>query len=548
MPSTTVSGLASGIQWQDTIDQLMEIERQPVNLLEQRKAEYQAKTSAWNQLESKLNSLQSTSEGMDTLDELVSKSASTSDADFLSVSAEAGAVSGTHTVEINQLAQNEIRVHDTGWPDLNTTSITQTGNTFQYTFDGTTRTLTLPNGATLLDLVQAINNDEDNPGIIASTLDDGSGSDSFHLVLTAEESKSANSLVIDDGVGETDIGSVTNSFDNTDFVNTQDAQSAEFRVNGYPTAGWITRDSNVIDDVIEGVTFTLKKSDAGATSVTIGVADNYTTVKSKINDWVNAYNDVIQFIRDVTSYDSENEVMGILMNDSQVRTVRDQLIDIVANEIPGIDGTATKYTSFAMAGLDISDGSKIKVDDSDLQDALEDDIEAVANMFVFTSSSSDSSISFFTKTEETEGGEYAVSLTYLANGHIDSSASNTIGGYSATVVDDIYLLGENGSPVEGLRLRFDSPGGSGTINSTVRIGTGAAVMADNKVTVMTDSYDGLFTTVKDGYDDQIEHIDDQIEAYEQRLEIRRQTLEAQYLAMEQAVSEANATSSYLSAI
>jgi len=556
MPSTTVTGLASGIQWQDTIDQLMQLERRPVDILESRKAEYQAKSSAWTQLESLLSTLQSTSEGMDELTELVSKSASSSDTDFLSVSAEASAISGTHTVEINQLAQNEIRVHDTGWPDLNTTSITQTGNTFQYTFEGLTRTITLNNGATMLDLVQAINNHENNiddpdgdiPRITASTLDDGSASNSIHLVMTADESTSANSLTIDDGVGETDIGTATIDFDDTDFVNTQDAQNSEFRVDGYPTAGWISRDSNIIDDVLEGLTFTLKDADAGATSVTVGVANDYVSTKAKINDWVDAYNDIMQFISDTTSYDAENEVMGILMNDSQVRTVRDQLISIVANEIPGAD-ESTQYTSFAMAGLDLSDGSKIKIDDSDLQDALEDDVEAVANMFVFSHSTTDSAIDFFTKTDATMGGEYAVSATYLASGKLDDTASNTIGGYAATVVDDYYLLGPDDSPIEGLRLRFESPGGAGgTINATVRIGTGAAVMADHKVGVLTDSIDGLFTSVKDGFESQIDHIDEQIESYEERLEIKRQTLEAQYLAMEQAVSEANATSSYLSSL
>jgi flagellar hook-associated protein 2 len=546
MPSTTITGLSSGIQWQDTVDLLMQIESQPVDRLRVRKSEYQIKQSAWSDLQSKLTSYQSASTSVDNIDELLRKTASSSDTDKMSVSAEAGAVSGSHTVIINQLAQSEVLVHD-GWADLNTTEVmTGSAGKFAYSFAGESVEVDIPDGATLLDLVQLINKADDNPGIVASTIDDGGAVDPLHLVLTAEEVDTVDVITIDNVI--TDIGGTGTEFDDilTNWSQTQTPQKSEFRIDGFPAGSWITRDSNVVDDALEGVTMTLKETDATGVKVTIN--NDYASIKNNISNWVNSYNDVIEDIASKTGYDAENEERGILMGDSQVSQIRNDLLDIVSSVVPGLPSGA-EYNSLGSIGLDFTDGGKIEIDSTELQEALESDLEAVANLFIFSHSTSNSNLDYFTKTEETAGGTYAVQAAYLADGTLDSSGTNTIGGYTATIEDGNILVGQDGTAVEGLRIYFTYPGGgAGTTSANVRLGTGVAVLADNKVETYNDSIDGLIKTVSDGFQSQVDALEDQILAYEQRLEIKREMLSKKFLAMEMAVSNAQAQANFTGAI
>ena len=550
MATTSISGISSGIDWQSTIDLLMQIEQQSVTRLEERKAEYQAKNSAWSSIQSKLNALKNAAQKIDTQNEVLKKSASSSDTDVFTASAEAGAVSGSHAIIVNQLAQAEVYVHSDGWSDINSSSIyTGSGGQFAYNFDGQNIIVDVPTGSTLLDLVQLINNDDDNqdedgnPLIVASTIDDGGDTDPIHLVLTAVNPTAANSFSIDDV--NTNLGSGA-EFDDASWTRTQDAQVSQIRVDGYPPAGWITRESNVIDDVLEGVTLTLK--DTTASAVNVSVENNYSEIKQRITDWVNAYNQVMTEITTDTRYDSENEVRGILMGDSQVRTVRDELVDIVVSQIQGLPENAS-YLSLGDIGIDLSSNSTLTIDESELQEALEADAEAVANLFAKSTSTTDSSLQFLSYTKDTEGGSYEVEAAWLSSGYLDSSGTNTIGGYPATIESKTILVGQEGTPVEGMRIQFTYPGGgAGTTTATVRFGAGVGVQSDSAVKTMTDSIDGLIKNVTDSYSTQISNLDESIEAYEARMEIKREMLESKFIAMESLMAQAQTQSSWISAM
>ncbi|MCB2198211.1 flagellar filament capping protein FliD [bacterium] len=550
MASTTISGLSSGIDWQSTIDLIMQVESQPVTRLQERKLAYQQKNAAWNALQTKLTTLQASSQKIDTDTELLKKTASSSDTDVFTATAEAGAISGSHSIIVNQLAQAEIYVHADGWADVNSTEIySGAGGQFAFNYDGDTIILDVPSGSTLLDLVQIINNSEDNQDadgnalVIASTIDDGGATDPIHLVLTAADPASANSFSIDDA--NTNLGTGS-EFDDASWTRTQDAQESEIRVDGFPPSSWITRESNNVDDVLEGVTLTLK--DTSATGVKVSVADNYTAIKSRIADWVSAYNDVMAEIKKDISYDAETETRGILLDDSQVRVVRSRLTDVVINEIPGLVSTAT-YKSLGDIGIDIGNNGTLTIDESELQDALEEDAEAVANLFAKSTSSTTSSLELLAYTEESEGGSYEVEVSWLSSGSIDKTASNTIGGYAATVENETVLVGKAGTEVEGIRIQFTYPGGgAGSTTGTIRFGAGVGVQVDGKVEVLTDSIDGLITNVTDSYQSQIDSLNDSIDSYEIRLEQKRESLVRQFLAMETAVSQARSQSSWAGAV
>ncbi len=532
---TTVSGISSGIDWQATVDALMQIEYQKVQILDDRKSAFESKKTAWSSIQTKLQTLKSTSDDMDKLNEVLLKQATSSNTDAITVSAKASAVEATHTVVVNQLAKNEVLVHSAGWADAYSTSLTTAGNDFVYTFDGTDYTITLSNGSTIADLVAAINEDTDNPGVTASFIDDGGSSDPVHLVLAADDPSAASVLSINDA--GTTIGATAADFDTANWTQTQAPQEAQIRVDGYPPASWITRTTNTIDDVISGVTLNLKAVDASGTTITI--ANDSDAIKSKIQGWVDAYNDVVQTINDFSSYDSENEIRGVLMDDSQARLVRDQLISAVTSEIADLPADSA-YTTLGSIGVDIGAGGLLTVDSSQLDDALADKADEVASVFAFTSSTSNSTLEYQSSRPETQGGTYDVFATYTAAGVLDKNGTNTIGGYAATVEGTNILRGKNGTPVEGLRIWFNSPGtGSpGTASATIRVGNGLSIVASDQVEQLTDSVDGLIKLVQDSYSEQISNLEDQMAAYQTRLDQKKQMLTNQFIAMEKAVSQA----------
>ncbi|MDP8285657.1 MAG: flagellar filament capping protein FliD, partial [Candidatus Electryonea clarkiae] len=484
MPATTITGLASGIEWSDTVDLMMQIESQPVERIINRQDEFKRKRDAWTSVQGKLETLQATSKSVDTRDELLTKSVSSSDTDKVTATATASAVAGNHTVIINQLAEAEVEVHS-GWADLNSTPVISGGaGQFDYIVGGEGYSISVPDGTTLIGLVQLINTaadniDDDTPYVVASTIDDGGAVDPLHLVLSSKEPGLSNTIAVQD---TTTLGTGT-EFDSGTFTETKSAQDSEIRVDGFPVATWITRETNTIDDVINGVTLSLK--DADALGVTIQIQEDLSLVKQKINDWVDDYNAVMLEMTVKTRYDAENEIMGILMGDSQIQSIKTKLLEVVAQAVPDLDAGA-KFSNLSSIGIDIGPGGQLSVNSTELQEALETDIDDIIDLFVFTQSSTSNDLEYFTRTEHTKGGTYAVQAAYDASGNLDSSGTNTIGGYAATIENNTYLVGKEYSEVQGLRIKFNYPGGgAGTTSADIRLGTGVAIQSKNNVEIWT---------------------------------------------------------------
>lgn len=111
LSTNLVSGLSSGFDWRGMIDQLMEIEHQRVDLVENRKSEYEAKLAAWRSFNTKLLSLNGAVEGLrDPEDFYVYTSNMMSDdsdvdaSDLLSVSTSSSASKGSYSITVSALA------------------------------------------------------------------------------------------------------------------------------------------------------------------------------------------------------------------------------------------------------------------------------------------------------------------------------------------------------------------------------------------------------------------------------------------------------------
>lgn len=289
------------------------------------------------------------------------------------------------------LAQATKVVHS-GWSDDLTTEVTAADATFSYTYAGKTITVSVDGGSTLTQLKNAINSDSDNPGVVASIINDGQGlPDSYKLVLTGNNTGA-----------QYQISSVSHTFDTTfgsggdlggGFTRSQWATNSMIKVDGYPseTDIYLQRSSNQVDEVISGVTLNLH--DAGEAEITI--SNNIEAIYAKIEALINAVNYAQSYIRQETKFDPDGEETGLLIGNYSYYILKSRIDSALNGKVAGlVDGTDT-YLSLADIGIITdpdADGTwvirtsakqvnGVKIGTT-LREALAADPDAVANLFI----------------------------------------------------------------------------------------------------------------------------------------------------------------------
>ena len=305
----------------------------------------------------------------------------------------------------------------------------------------------------------------------------------------------------------------------------------------------ITKNSNVVTDVLEGVTLTFLDSGI-ASNVNVTVENDVATIKSNVNSIVNAYNDLKTLINTTTKYDEDNEILGPLMGDGNISSVRSKLDAIVSGSIPGLSSDAT-YSNLSSIGIKTSDATGLlSVDDDELTDALEEDYNAVADVFCEKATTTDQNITYESRSNDTEAGSYDIIVNYDAGGTITSA---TINGNTANVLGNI-IQGQEGNPEEDLLLKFTWPGSGSQETATIDLSYGVDAQFDKEIEFMTNSVyeEGEVYWATDSLNTSIENLEEQIEDMEARLATREKILRNEFLQLEMCLGQLQTQSSYLS--
>lgn len=356
------------------ISQLMAVERQPIDRLEQKVTDTQAKISSFGTLKSLVSTLQS------SISTLASKfsafSAASSDSTVFSASAGSDAVAGSYTVSVSSLAraQNLVAVGQTS----STTAITGDASTVTFVVGGTTTDVTIGANATLEDVRNAINTA--NIGVSATIVNDGSGSP-YRLAIAASESGTANaisSITIqsggDDALNELlAYNPTTNAPGAATLTQAVPAANASFTVNGIA----ITSSSNTVADAIQGVTLNLRST---TTSATLTVERDTDAIVEAAASFVESYNALVSQLKLRSAYATDGETAPVLSGDGTVRMMLEQLRSLLAT---GASGGTLSFMS--QAGISVQTDSSLKLDSSKLTSAMASDFSDVANLFTSTS-------------------------------------------------------------------------------------------------------------------------------------------------------------------
>ncbi|UQZ90941.1 hypothetical protein C4J81_17665 [Deltaproteobacteria bacterium Smac51] len=210
------------------------------------------------------------------------------------------------------LAQTDKWVHK-GFPDL-TSSVTNGAGNFDFTYGGEEYSISISDGTTLSALVDKINSSSNNPGVIASVLNDGMGTaTSYKLVLTGAHPGLENTIEI---LPSSKLNKLDCSPEN--FEHAREASNSMCRIDGYPSDGvsWIQRQTNDVGDVIDGVSVSL----AGVGTTTVNVVNDVTGMMDKIKSIVEAVNYAKEYIKEQTKYGGGKLVSEVLSDGSFNRT------------------------------------------------------------------------------------------------------------------------------------------------------------------------------------------------------------------------------------
>lgn len=450
-------GIGSNLDVNSIISQLMSIERQPLTALDRKEAGYQAKLSAYGTLKGALSSFQNSARALSDVSKFQSVKATPADATVLGAGASSIAAPGAYSVEVTKIAQSQ-KLAAVG--QASATAAIGTGTlTFDFgtisggTFDAGTGKYTgaafASNGAGVKTVtIDASNNslagirdaiNSANIGVSATIVNDG-GASPYRLALTSTSIGKTNSIKIS-VAGDAPLSTLLahDPAATQNLSETATAQNAEFKVDGVA----VSKTSNSISDVIQGVTLSLLKTNVGAPTV-VTVARDTASVTTAVNAFVKAYNDVNKTLGDLSAYDATTQQAAILQGDSSVRSIQSQIRNTLTSTLAGIGGS---YTTLSQIGVSFQKDGTLAVDSTKLQSAIGTNFNDIASLFAVTGKASDSLVSYSSGTANTKPGAYALAVSQLATqGNVVGSAaagltidgtndslSVTVDGVSATV-------------------------------------------------------------------------------------------------------------------
>ena len=419
-------GIGSGLEIDKIITAIVNAEKVPkTTVLTNRQETLDTKISELGTVKSNLAALQSKVNALKLTSNFDKFTANSSDTSIFSASASSLAESGSYSVQVNQVASEQILATET-FSNINeaigtgtltlrfgTTDYNSGTNNYNSPFVAnstsvSTKTITVDSSnntvSSLRDYINAGDYD-----VTASIINDGSG---YRLVLSATSGeKNSLEISVDDGdTTDSDTAGLSRLAFNgtaTNMLQTQAAADAELKINGLD----ITRESNTVSEAISGVTLTLNKADVGA-NYNLSVSRDSSAIEDQITALVESYNTFAAHINDITKYDSGTGESGVLIGDTTLRTLYSQVRSTLFSAQSGLTGSVR-----ALADMGILSNEKtgqLEVDEDKLATAISSNIGGVRALFASTGTSTDSLVKFVSNNSLSKAGTYAVSVSTLA--------------------------------------------------------------------------------------------------------------------------------------
>lgn len=508
MAEAAIFGLNSGLDTADLLRKLVALQRRPIDIVEAKREIENQKLASFQQLKSRLQTFKSIVTTLNTGSRFISTQGtfannnSTDNNDVVGLTTTSSASSGTHSLVVNSLAK-ESKLVSTG---VAGTSSTITQGTLTITVGSTVTSITIDSSNDSLDgLRLAINNS--GADVHASFLNDGSDTNPVRLLIAGAKSGTDNAVSLSGPLA---------------FTKTQTSTNASFVIDGVS----ITKSSNTVTDVLTGTVINLVSAGSG----TITLNSDLGAIKEKISDFVEGYNVLMDFLREALSLDLDKRT-GVLFGNFTVQNLQQKLRNTISSEVSGVSGT---FTFLSQVGIRTQGDGTLTIDDSDLTEALSNDLDNVSQLFSSKGATTNTSITFVGFTKDTEPGTYDVQVSGGAP-QLSPAGNND---FTDATGSDNFFAGAEGTNAEGLNFRIaDLTNGS---FGSIILSIGVAETLNRILTNLVDtSLNGPLTTEINTSTKSIDDFDDTIRDMEGRLVLFEDNLRGRFINLEVVLGRLN---------
>ena len=242
MSTNLISGLSSGFDWRSVVDQLMEIEHRPVDLVENQKTEYERKLQIYQSLNTSLLGFKTSAASLAESESfnlfttsMSTDSASYSASDFFSLSATSSAAPGSHTIEMS--ATSTIAQARKISSKSFTSYDTALGVSGEFIINGrAVKVETSDNLNDLMNKINSLNSGSNATEVTASILTVSTGN--YRLILTSDNTGEDAFTIFDAGSDEQNVLSTGLGFtDGTTAVKNLLSNGAQLTAAGWSPSG-----------------------------------------------------------------------------------------------------------------------------------------------------------------------------------------------------------------------------------------------------------------------------------------------------------------------
>jgi flagellar hook-associated protein 2 len=375
----TLTGLASGLDTEAIVSQLMALEQNKVTAVQRRQIAVTQHKTDLQTIKTKLDALKTAAADLQSAALWKpQQTTASSDPTKIDVSVLGGAGIGGQSLEVTRLASSA--QHGFAF-----TSSAEAGKlSFGYGDPAQTFTLDIAANATAADVAAAVNANDASP-VYAAVIKDGA---TEKLVFSSRTTGKSSDFTVDDsqlGAG----GALTHD---TKYDRSGDQLNAAIKVNGGPE---LNPESNVLEDIIPGVRVTLKGvTSSPVTVTTTQPAIDAEAITKKITALVDAYNAVVTATRSEltekkvpTATTSADLQKGQLFGDSGMTSMLNQLKTVMTKTLDGLGltsladlGISVPKATGGASTQDAKDG-KLTIDTEKLAQAIAADYTKVKELF-----------------------------------------------------------------------------------------------------------------------------------------------------------------------
>ncbi|HEX3132274.1 MAG TPA: flagellar filament capping protein FliD [Planctomycetota bacterium] len=344
MAVTSSSGLASGIDTKAIVDALIASDGASTKKLQENRDTTQTRLTAIQGLNTALLRAQTSLDKIRDSATWTATTATSSDTTKLDVTGSATATAGTYQISILSVATaQQLVTGGAASPLASNTADNGVGSLTIQVGSGAETTLNFDtSNSSLNGIASAVNSAK--LGVTASVVNDGSG---YRLVIQANSTGTDNAVTKFNGSGDLATLFPTDGGGHTALRELAAAKNASLRIGDPLTGLTVSKPTNVITDVIPGVTLTAKNE---GSSITVKVATDSSGTKTAIKQFITDYNSALTYMKQNASFDATTGKGGVLLADSDLRSGLDRITSALLGTV---DGQPDGFGSLTAVGVSI---------------------------------------------------------------------------------------------------------------------------------------------------------------------------------------------------